>query len=417
MSGLSEEVPGVPGRLPFHYAWVIVITGCLTLFSCLGLARFAFGMLLPGMGRALDLAYDQMGFLGTANFVGYLVSVALTPTILKWLRPRLTIVAGLLLIAVTLGGMARAGSYLELLGFYALTGVGSGLANIATMVLVAHWFRREKRGQAAGLMVLGNGLAIIFSGLVIPLLNSRYGTAGWRISWLMLACLVLLIAVLGALLLRNDPAALGLNPLGRKAAVASADFSGGAARGPGRALLTLGLLYLAFGATYMIYGTFVVTSMVEEYGFSEAVAGRFWSWVGVFSLFSGVLFGSLSDRIGRKGGLIAVFCVQTTAYLLAATGWGTVALWLSVALYGIAAWAIPAIMAAAVGDYLGVSRAAAGFSLITFFFAGGQTVGPAVAGILAEQLGSFAPAFLLSAAVTAGAVFASLSLPRPSAHK
>lgn len=417
MSKVLGSASSPLGRLPFHYGWVIVVTGCLTLFSCLGLARFAFGMLLPGMGQALDLAYDQMGFLGTANFIGYLVSVALTPTILKMLRPRLTIGGGLLLIALTLAAMSRAGSYAELLGYYALTGVGSGLANISAMVLVAHWFRREKRGQAAGLMVLGNGVGIIFSGQVIPLLNSSYGASGWRVSWLVLATVVLAVSVVATLLLRNDPDVLGLEPLGRQQALASTEFSTAGGSGPGRALLTLGVLYLAFGATYMIYGTFVVTSMVEEYGFSEAVAGRFWSWVGIFSLFSGVLFGSLSDRIGRKGGLMAVFGVQTAAYLLAASGWGTGALWLSVALYGIAAWSIPAIMAAAVGDYLGITRAAAGFSLITFFFAGGQTVGPAVAGILAEQMGSFAPAFLLSAGITAAAALGALSLPRPPAHK
>lgn len=111
-----------------------------------------------------------------------------------------------------------------------------------------------------------------------------------------------------------------------------------------------------------------------------------------------------------------VFSVQTLAYLLAGSGLGTPALLLSVFLYGIAAWAIPAIMTAAVGDYLGIAKAAAGFSLITFFFAGGQTIGPAVAGLMAEHYGSFSPAFLLSAFITAGAVLFALSLP-PAAKK
>ena len=53
-------------------------------------------------------------------------------------------------------------------------------------------------------------------------------------------------------------------------------------------------------------------------------------------------------------------------------------------LYGVAAFAIPAIMAAAVGDYFGLSRAAAAFSAVTIFFAVGQTFGPAAAGLLAE---------------------------------
>jgi len=54
-------------------------------------------------------------------------------------------------------------------------------------------------------------------------------------------------------------------------------------------------------------------------GFSEAVAGNFWSWVGFLSLFSGPVFGTLSDKLGRKAGLIIVFFLQMLAYLLVAT--------------------------------------------------------------------------------------------------
>ncbi|WP_036682832.1 MFS transporter [Pelobacter seleniigenes] len=410
--GLSPR--SVLARLPCHYGWVIVATACLTVFSCLGLARFAFGMLLPGMQAGLAMSYEQMGYLGTANFVGYLLSVALLPALLKRLRPRLTIGSGLLLIAVTMAVMAQAGSFKELLVLYALTGAGSGLANLGAMLLIAHWFRRDKRGQAAGLMVVGSGAGIIFSGQLIPWLNRLYGVAGWRYGWLLLAAIVLGVVVICALLIRNEPADLGLEPVGRKLAV-SVEAVGADVRA-GRAVVLLGLLYLAYGATYSIYGTFVVTSMIEDYGFSEAAAGQFWSWIGFFSLFSGVLFGSLSDRIGRKGGLMAVFAVQTLGYLLAGSGGGTVALLASVFLFGIAAWAIPAIMTAAIGDYLGLARAAWGYSLITFFFAGGQTVGPAVAGVLAEHYGSFAPAFLLAAAITAGAFLLTPALPQPARH-
>ncbi len=383
MTSFGKARRPVLDKLPCHYGWVIVAMACLTVFSCLGLARFAFGMLLPGMQAGLAMSYEQMGYLGTANFVGYLLSVALLPALLKRLRPRLTIGSGLLLIAVTMAAMAQAVSFQELLVFYALTGAGSG----------------------AGL---------IFSGQLIPWLNRLYGVAGWRYGWLLLAAIVFGVVVICALLIRNEPADLGLEPVGCKLAVSAAVVVTDVRAG--RAVVLLGLLYLAYGATYSVYGTFVVTSMIKDHGFSGAAAGQLWSWIGFFSLFSGVLFGSLSDWIGRKGGLMAVFAVQTLGYLLAGSGGGTVALLASVFLFGIAAWAIPAIMTAAVGDYLGLARAAWGFSLITFFFAGGQTVGPAVAGVLAEHYGSFAPAFLMAAGITAGAFLLTPALPQPARH-
>ncbi len=350
-----------------HYGWWVVFAGCLTLFSCLGLARFAFGVILPGMREALSLGYDQMGYIGTGNFIGYLFSVAVTPGLLKRLGPRVTIVTGLLIIACSLSGLALCSSYLPVLSLYLLTGIGSGLANIATMVLIAHWFQREKRGRAAGFMVLGNGIGIIFSGLLIPYLNRFYGLDGWRISWACLGGITLVVVLIVGLVVRNEPNELGLKPIGDD--ISHALNASGFQAGPRtrRAIMTLGFLYLAFGATYMIYGTFAVTSMVDEYGFSESSAGQFWSWVGFFGLFSGVLFGGLSDRIGRRAGLAVVFMFQTLAYLAVGSGIGGWSILLSVFLYGIVAFSIPAIMTAAVSDYLGVARAAAGFSLVTFF--------------------------------------------------
>ncbi|TYO98896.1 sugar phosphate permease [Geothermobacter ehrlichii] len=403
---MSRRTP----RFSAHYGWTIVLAGYLTLFACLGLARFAYGMLLPGMRADLGFGYDRMGLISTGNFVGYLVSVALVPRLLHQFRPRITITAGLALIAACMLAVGASRDFAVILCLYALVGFGSGLANIPAMVLVSHWFRRSHRGRAAGLMIAGNGSAIILTGFLVPLLNRAFGAAGWRVGWLVLGGIAALIALLAAWLLRNTPSELGLEPVGRPEP-AGAGRPAAEKAGGGLLLLKLGGLYLVFGATYMVYGTFIVSSMVEEYGLSETKAGFFWSWVGLLSIFSGILFGVLSDRIGRRAGLAAVFLVQSCAYLLAGSGLGTPALFLSVLLYGLAAFAIPTIMAAAVGDYFGLQRAAKVFSLVTFFFAAGQTVGPGSAGVLADHLGSFAPAYLASAGLTGLAMVLCRLLP------
>jgi MFS family permease len=48
---------------------------------------------------------------------------------------------------------------------------------------------------------------------------------------------------------------------------------------------------------------------------------------------------------------------------------------------------------------------------VTFFFATGQVAGPFLAGLLAEAVGGFRPAYTLSALLTALAVFLALRLP------
>jgi MFS family permease len=291
--------------------------------------------------------------------------------------------------------------------------MGGGFANIPSMALVSRWFRRERRGQAAGMMIMGNGTAIILTGFLVPWLNTTFGGEGWRFGWLTLGAACLVLGGVVGLLLRNDPLELGLEPLGRAQAVL---YDPAETRGPYSAaqiLLHLGGLYLLFGLTYMVYGTFIVATMVDEYHYAEAAAGNFWSWTGFFCLFSGVGFGILSDRLGRRGGLMLAFAVQGAAYLLVASKLGPLALFGSVALYGLAVFAVPAIMAAAVGDYLGTARAAAAFSMITFCFAIGQTIGPGAAGVLAEATGTFSAPYFVAAAINAVALLGAVFLPRP----
>ncbi len=403
-------------RLPFHYAWVTVATGMLCVLACLGLGRFALGMLLPSMASSLALTYSQIGFISTGNFVGYLAAVLFCGQIAKRTGSRKLIVIALITIAVSMTLISRSHSFFAILVLYFITGLGSGAANVPVMGLITAWFDRTIRGRAAGFAVIGSGFAIILAGRLIPWVNRQVGVEGWRVNWLILAGLVAVIACVGYFFLRNKPEDIGLEPLGgegKHMTVVAQDPKDTASIYRNRTLYLLGAVYFLFGYTYVIYATFIVTTLVKERGFSETVAGNFWSWVGFLSLFSGPVFGTLSDRIGRKYGLMIVFSLQMLAYLLVAANLPPFFLYLSVVFYGIVAWSIPSIMVAAVSEYVGVDKALAAFGFITFIFGLGQIAGPSVAGILAEQTGSFSSSFFMSAALAGAAIVLTAFLRKP----
>src|SRR5512142_523933 len=127
-------------RFRFHYGWVIVGAGVLTIFSCIGLGRFAYGMLLPLMGKSLSLRYDQMGFISTGNFAGYLVAVAVAPFFIRRLGGRRTVALGLAAVAASMLLVSRSDGFVPILLLYFATGIGTGLSNVPIMVLVSHWF-------------------------------------------------------------------------------------------------------------------------------------------------------------------------------------------------------------------------------------------------------------------------------------
>lgn len=401
-----------------HYGWLIVAAGGLGIFACIGLARFALGMLLPAMGADLHLSYGQMGTISTANFLGYLAGIVVAAPLVRRVGARLLTTLALLIAGLSMAAIACTANLWGIIVLYTFTGIGSALANIPIMGLLSAWFASRLRGKAAGWVVSGNGAAIVFAGLSIPWMNTL-SPWSWRLSWLVLGLLVCLIALLCLLVLRNRPQDLGLAPAGAVAqAKAYQPHPLGSVRSvPLRLILHCGAIYAIFGFTFVSYATFIVTTMVRQYGFSQQVAGSFWCWVGVLSLFSGPLFGMLADRYSRRVALIAAFSVQTLAYLLVGLNLGELALYCSIGCFGIVAWAIPSIMAALSGDYAGADKAVSLFSAITLLFAGGQVAGPTLAGWIAEKTGTFCGSFLLAAALTTTAVLLALVLSRPGTRE
>jgi MFS family permease len=357
-----------------------------------------------------------MGLIGTGNFVGYMLSVVLAGIVARAIGARWTIAAGLLLVGTSMVLVSRAMGFMEILTLYVITGLGSGLANVPMMGLVSHWFSRSKRGRAAGTMLMGNGFAIVFAGLLIPFVHASLGAEGWRTNWRILGTLSVCIAAVAGYFLRNRPqGAAQRPPEATGGAAADAGSTATAEKSAQRwVMVHLGCIYALFGATYAVYATFIVTTMVNERGFGEGSAGRFWAAVGALSIVSGPLFGWLSDRLGRKLGMQVVYTLFTISYALVAADLPNPFLYLSIGIFGLAVWSIPTIMTAAVGDYVAPDRAVRAFGFVTLFFGAGQIAGPAMAGAMADLTGNFNMAFGCAAVLTAGAVVLTQFLKPPA---
>ena len=288
-----------------------------------------------------------------------------------------------------------------------LTGLGNGAAYVPAMALGSAWFAVERRGFATGIVSAGIGGGTMIAGLIVPAILDAYGSDGWRFTWYCLGGCVLIIAGVAALAIRNRPEDMGLNQVGAKDS-AEKTVSPKAAAAPlqwGKiykmgAVWYLGTVYMMYGFSYIIYMTFFAAYLVKEMGLSSGEVGRLWALVGGLSIFCGVIWGGLSDKLGRAKG-------AAIAYLVLATSYAILALWqvkfgfsLSAIVFGMTAWSIPTIMAATAGDYVGPRLAPAGLGFITLFFGIGQALGPAVGGYLADITRSFAGPFLLASGVS-----------------
>ncbi len=414
-------------KLPrLHYGWAILAMATLVVFGSLGLARFGYTMVLPDMQAGLDIDNSRTGALATANLVGYLALALIGGALAARFGPRVIVALGLAVAAAGMLLTGAAAGFPDAAAWRVLAGIGSGASNVPVMALLPAWFASRRRGLASGIAVAGSSIALIFAGAVVPRVLAAWEDSGWRACWFIFGGITLLLAAGSFAFLRNRPAELGLQPIGAAAdearpqpAGAAADEARpqltGAAADEARPHLTggirwsqvyrsravwhLGAVYVAFGFSYIIYMTFFTRHLLDKGGYTKGSAGDLFMLMGWVSLVCGLLWGTVSDVIGRRRALIIVYLIHAAAFSLFALWTEPIGFTLSAVLFGLSAWSIPAIMAAACGDVLGPRLAPAALGLITLLFGIGQAVAPTVAGAMADASGSFSPALLLAAAV------------------
>jgi sugar phosphate permease len=405
----------------FHYGWIVIFMGMLTTVAAHGFGRMAYTIILPAMKDGLAFDYTQLGLLGTGNFVGYLAMAIIGGFLAARFGTRIVITLALILLGITLVMTGLAQSFGFALGMRFLTGLGNGAAYVPAMALGSAWFATQRRGFATGIVSGGIGAGTLISGLLVPPILSANGVEGWRNAWYILGGIALGIAAIVYVLVRSRPDEKGLHPVG----ASEIDTPPAGPSGPKVSALQwssvyrkgsvwyLGLVYFFYGSSYIIYMTFFAAYLIKEMGLSQAYAGGLWAMVGALSTFCGVIWGGISDRLGRSRGAALAYLVLGTSYIVYALIKEPFGFYLSAILFGLTAWSIPTIMAAAAGDFVGPRLAPAGLGFITLFFGIGQALAPAVGGYLADLSGSFTLPFLVAGAISFAGTAASLFLKKP----
>ncbi len=387
-----------------HYAWIIAFTGTLVLLLTQGFGRMSYSVILPPMKEGLSLSYTQVGLIGTANFIGYLCLAVVGGFLAVRFGARRTIFVSMLVMGISLflTGLSRSFTHAFLMRL--VTGMGNGGAVVPMMALTAAWFAARKRGLAAGILTVGTGMGLSIVGLILPYFMGKFGPEGWRYAWFLLGTLVFAFSFVCYSFLRDRPCEKGTSIYGGKEErTGRSDFTFFSAWGDvvrQKEIWKLGVVYLMFGFSYIIYLTFFVAYLTSERGFTPKEAGEIFAVMGLVSMSSGVIWGWISDVIGRRYGFALAYLSLAFSYFILAFWRSIPAAYVSSIIFGIGLSSMPAIMAAAVGDSMGGRLAPAALGFVTVIFGVGQSLGPAVAGWMKDTTGTFAGCFILSASVS-----------------
>jgi MFS family permease len=328
--------------------------------------------------------------------------------------PRPVVIGGLLLVAIGLVVAARAGSLLEIYVGYGLgVGVGVGLSYVPSIAAVQHWFHRG-RGTASGVAVAGIGVGTLIGA---PLAHELIARLGWRPTYLVLAALTALGAIVAGALVRRGPEHYGLGPDG------DPPHPHGVARIlPGlslrEAMGTWPFWTIYTGALLMSFGLFVpfvhIVPYVRDAGLSEGFGVLLIMLLGVGSTVGRFLFASLTNWLGRRRSFAMMYVGAGLMMIVWSQSTSKPALIAFALLFGAFYGGFVAIAPSLAADYFGAKALG---SVIGTLYSGvgiGALFGSPVAGFAYDFFGSYSGAILAGSALCFVSFVMTMLMPEPT---
>jgi len=396
------------------YGWWVVAAFCVTSFISTGI-RHAVGPFLKPI--VADLGIDRASFSAVIalSLLLYGVFMPLAGMALDRFSVRVVTTAGTLVLIVSLVLTAMVRNFWEFAAVYGVL-VPLGLAGTGPVIasgVVARWFTR-RRGTA--LSVLGSASMTGMS-LLVPAVTWLILTSGWRVTYVVIAGVVLAVVVpLCLWVVRDSPESMGLTPDGGalKAGAGAALVERVKA---GEALQTLAFWQLAGSFFTCGFSMSLLSAhgipMLTDHGYSPMFASWALGVLGGSAIGFTVMLGALGDRFGRRPVLAAIYAGRVFIFAgLFLIRDNPVAILAVAVLGGITMAGTGSMTSALTADIYGRFSVSSVFGLIFLVHQTGSAIGSALAGVLFETTGGYGAAFVLACLFLVGAAIVALNIDR-----
>ena len=323
---LKPENFVVAGRT-VHYAWVIVAVAAAMRLSSSSF-RSSSSILIPRLVDSFGWSYGAVGFGFALQWV---ISGLLGPSA-GWLGDRygvrVAMTVGAVLFVV---GMVLTGMMSHLWQFYLFFGVilsaSMGLFQVPLTAAVTLWFRR-RLGVGMGLLQSSQGVGPLIAAPVMLWIVHEFGggIAGVRAAFWIPGIVGGVVLLALSRLFYNEPAQVGLRPLGASAdepirqvqtgpiaKVRAATFMK-QAQGTSAFWNLIGIHFwgCAGHAIILVY----LVAIAEAEGVSQGLAAGAFVVLSVVSTVTRFIVPVTADRVGSKGAMGVCFVLQTAPIVL-----------------------------------------------------------------------------------------------------
>ncbi|MEW6634925.1 MAG: YbfB/YjiJ family MFS transporter [Pseudomonadota bacterium] len=359
----------------------LAFAGMAALAVAMGIGRFVYTPILPGMMEELHLSPADAGWIASANYLGYLIGALAAAGGWAHGRERLLMFASLAASAALAGLMGLNETMAAFIVIRFLAGLASAFVMVFMSSIVFSHLSAAGRGDLQALHFGGVGLGIAGSAALLAILVTEH--AGWQAGWLWSGAISVAGLFLVALLTGSAGPANGVD--GREPALPR-----------DRSLTKMIVAYGLFGFGYVVTATFLV-AIVRQGGGGRVFEATVWMVTGLAGFPSTWLWQKLAGRIGLYGAYALACLIEVVGVTASVVVRGAAGPLLAGILLGGTFIAITAL-GLQVARQLAPRAPRRIFAVMTAAFGLGQIVGPVAAGLLAQASGNYVLASVMAAA-------------------
>lgn len=381
--------------------WTMLWLSYVALIACF-LPYIGYSTQITQIMKDTSISYAETGLLASVTaLVGGLTLPFVGVLLDKW-GARNIILWGLFISAIGQFMFAYMHGFSAMVFARGVIGLGVGLLFVGPYSMAAQWFEKSNgMGSAMGVMFTSDGIGTVFS---LYLFSFVLTAIGWQNGSAIGGVFLIAVLIFSFFLLKNPPHVQNRKN-SSQASGEKSSFRDYLKVIGNKSVLMAAAFFIGEWGLYAVMAYWVPTILIEEAGWSEGLAGFLTSLYVLVGVVPSIIFGLISDRMGKRKPFIVLAGLWMTLALTVLT------IGIANNRYDLVAWMMPLV---GLGVYTGMPIALAsalesvgsrhvatanGFILGIGFLIGGFAY-PFIMGYIKDATGAYTIGFIGAIAAT-----------------